>query len=151
MVYLHSMNNFFLKLFHFYQDIRSPVFFSQNWRKSCNVPDFVLKQFSILCHVPLDLAGHLKEIYIHLTFTWSSFSFSRCSKVMPPRMQYPTTRESSPTCKKMKVKKRRTAIKHFEKVVVSECSVSVPVPVPSDLASKHFSNKLRFCYEMSGQ
>merc|ERR1711892_1511616 len=53
--YLHSMNNFFLKLFHFYQDIRSPVFFSKNWRKSCNVPDFVLKQFSILGHVPLDL------------------------------------------------------------------------------------------------
>ena len=69
--------------------------------------------------------------------TLSSLSLSRCSKVSPPRMQYPKTRARSPMWEKRKVRALLTAVRHLDRKEVScSCSSVVMVPVHSDLASE---------------
>ena len=50
------------------------------------------------------------------------------------------TRASRPMWEKRKVKNLRTAVRHLDRLLMSDCSSVVTVPVPSDLASEtgHF-------------
>ena len=54
------------------------------------------------------------------------------------------TRASRPMWEKRKVKNLLTAVRHLDRLLMSDCSSVVTVPVPSDLASEtgHFLSKV---------